>query len=113
MYEKFNSDGSSDRGYIWETNKPKKCESCGKIADELYCTPIGRCNWRCRECQIALRESIPDCKEQLESGGGLYSYPVAPIGYVDPPLYERCPYMFKKNIFGKLVLKREYKCYKM
>ena len=107
----FNSDGSSNRGYIWEKNKPKECEKCGKKTDELYCTPIGCCDWRCRECQILLRQSIPDCKEQMDGRGDCFSYPIAPEGYIDPPLSERCPYMFRRNIFGKLVLKKEYECY--
>jgi len=80
MNEGFKPDGSSDANYIWETNKPKKCEDCDKKTDDLYCTPIGCCNWRCRECQINLVESVgfEDCYDNQHH---LYSYPIIPDGY--------------------------------
>jgi len=83
MNEGFEQDGSSDRGFVWETNKPKKCENCDKKTDELYCTPIGASNWRCRECQIKLVESV-GFDECYENQGSLYSYPIIPDGYMNP-----------------------------
>lgn len=84
----FNPDGTTDgtmmpRTFSWEANKPTKCEKCGNKTDELYCTPIGLCNWRCRDCQISLVESIgfEECFEHQEN---LYSYPIIPEGYISP-----------------------------
>lgn len=70
---------------IWLNSTPKKCESCGKETDDLFCTPIGSCNWRCRDCQIGLCEAVygDDSLEFcLESHSDFPdSYPEMPIEY--------------------------------
>lgn len=98
MKEGFKPDGSSNRGYIWETNKPKKCENCNKITDELYCTSIGTSNWRCRECQINLIESVGfnDCYDNQDR---LYSYPIIPDGYISPNYKPPKKKLLLKRIF--------------
>ena len=61
--------------------QPKKCDSCNKKTDELYLTPIGSSNWRCRECQINLVEAV-GYETSLENQDMPYSYPTIPEGYV-------------------------------
>jgi len=94
-FQYFYPDGRSPRGYIWEDNKPKKCESCKRETNELYCCPIGNHNWRCRQCQINLIEHIgyEDC---LENQNQLYSYPLIPDGYVSPN-FDKEKYEHKKK----------------
>jgi hypothetical protein len=81
--DRFDPKGVSERGYTWEVNTPKKCESCGKKTTDLYCTPIGAHNWRCRDCQIGLIESI-GYEVCLENEDNYFSYPIIPMGYVSP-----------------------------
>jgi len=72
---------------IWWQMKNGKCESCGKKTDDLFCTPIGLCNWRCRECQIKLCEAVygnqplKDCFENATEWPN--SYPAMPDEYVN------------------------------
>jgi hypothetical protein len=63
--------------------KPNKCNRCDKKTDELYLTPIGTSNWRCRECQIELVEAI-GYETCLDNQENLMSYPTIPNGYVSP-----------------------------
>jgi len=106
--EETNLDGTTKHGgWIWEQNKSKSCEKCDKVTDELYCTPIGSCNWRCRECQISLREAIPGCKEMEENGASYTSIPIKPPGYEDPPIHKRYPDLYRQKSNGKYVKKKK------
>ena len=111
----INPDGTGHKSledghtWFWEQHRPKKCEACGKETNELYCTPIGAHNWRCRECQIALREAIPGCAEMEEDGMPYTSIPIKPVGYEDPPIWERYPEMYEQKKNGRYIKKKEYK----
>ena len=63
------------------------CESCEKKTEDLFCTPIGQHNWRCRDCQIKLCEAVygNNPLEWCLDWSTKYpdSYPEMPIEYLN------------------------------
>jgi len=76
------SDNIHPYGFHSIAEKPDRCEACGKHTDNLYCTPIGRYNWRCESCQNDLVHVV-GYEECLDGKDMPMSYPEIPESYGD------------------------------
>ncbi|MBE3094308.1 MAG: hypothetical protein IMZ52_04695 [Actinobacteria bacterium] len=88
LVRELHLDGRDKERYTgpWLQNRPNKCETCKKKTDELYCTPMGICNWRCNSCQIQLCEAVYsdyETDDDIDKHVSEWpdSYPVRPNGY--------------------------------